>query len=224
VPLGAGKQYCPMEKKAHILKTATPKFAKIISNKYAYAPAKRVQEDLRENHNREISSSFIQNTSLLVGNILLKQEEDWEYEIPQMPKKVKTISLGLDGTCMPMGENNWREAMCGTFTFYDENGERMDTIYIANAPEYGKSEFKKRFNKEVLSIKKKFPKAQIVGLADGAKENWPLLEKYTDTNILDYFHATEYLSKASKGFYPRSKPKRKNWGSPVSSVNILKHK
>ena len=210
-PLGAGKQYCPVEKEAHIIKTATPKFAKMLSYKYAYVPAKVVQEDLKENHNRKISRSFIQSTTQVVSNILLKQEEDWEYEIPKTPRVAKTISMGLDGTCMPMGETNWREAMCGTFSLFDENGDRMQTIYIANAPEYGKESFKKRFDKEALAIKKKFPKAKIIGVADGAKENWSLLEKYTISNTLDYYHATEYLSKASRGVHPRSKPKREAW-------------
>ncbi|SFV52410.1 hypothetical protein MNB_SV-12-253 [hydrothermal vent metagenome] len=210
-PLGEGKQYCPVEKKAKIIKTATPKFAKIVSNKYAHAPAKAVQKDLEENHNREISRSFIRSTSQIVSNLLLKQEENWEYEIAEMDKEVATISMGLDGTCMPMGETSWREAMCGTFSFYDINGERMQTIYIANAPEYGKQSFKEKFDKEALAIKKKFPKAKIVGVADGARENWSLLEKYTVANTLDYYHATEYLTKASKGVHPRSKSKREAW-------------
>jgi hypothetical protein len=200
-----------MEQNAHIIKTTTPKFAKMLSYKYAYAPAKVVQEDLKENHNREISRSFIQTTSQIVSNILLKQEENWEYKIPKMPRHVKTISMGLDGTCMPMGGTNWREAMCGTFSFYDKEGERMNTIYIANAPEYGKESFKNKFEKEALAIKKKFPQAEIIGVADGAKENWSLLEKYTISNTLDYYHATEYLSKASKGVHPRSKTKQKVW-------------
>ena len=183
----------------------------MLSNKYAHAPAKAVQDDLEENHNRKISQSFIQSTSQIVSNMLIKQEEDWEYKIPDMPRVVKTIGMGLDGTCMPMGETNWREAMCGTFSFYDENGERMHTIYIANAPEYGKENFKNKFDKEALAVKKKFPNAKIIGIADGAKENWSLLEKYTASNTLDYYHAAEYLSKASRGVHPRSKPKREIW-------------
>lgn len=183
----------------------------MVSSKYAHAPAKAVQEDLKENHNRAISRSFIQSISQLVSNILLKQEENWEYEVPQMPKEVKTISMGLDGTCMPMGETNWREAMCGTFSLYDENGVRMHTIYIANAPEYGKGDFKNRFDKEAFAIKKKFPEAEVIGVADGARENWSLLEKYTVANTLDYYHASEYLTKASRGVHPRSKAKREAW-------------
>ncbi len=183
----------------------------MLSYKYVYSSAKVVQEDLSENHNRKISCSFIQNTSQIVSNILLKQEENWEYEIPKIAREVKTIGMSLDGTCMPMGESNWREAMCGTFSLYDKDGERIHTIYIANAPEYGKESFKKRFDNEAEIIKKKFPKAEIIGVADGAKENWKLLDNYTDLNTLDYYHATEYLSYASRGVHPRSKPKREAW-------------
>ena len=157
-----------MDKEVKIIKTSTPKFAKMVSNKYAYAPAKDVQKDLEENHNRKISRSYISSLSQTVSNLLLKQEENWEYEIAKMDKEVVTISMGLDGTCMPMGEINWREAMCGTFSFYDINGERMQTIYIANAPEYGKQTFKEKFDKEALAIKNKFPKAEVIGVADGA--------------------------------------------------------
>lgn len=183
----------------------------MVSNKYAYIPAEAVKKDLEENHNRKISTSFIINISQMVSNLLLEQEKDWEYEIPNMAREVATISMGLDGTCMPMGETNWREAMCGTFSFYDIYGNRMHTIYIANAPEYGKNSFKERFDKEALSIKNKFPDAKIVGVADGAKENWSILNNYTYSNTLDYYHATEYLTKASKGVHPRSKEKQKIW-------------
>ncbi|MCK4442313.1 MAG: hypothetical protein KAU90_09925 [Sulfurovaceae bacterium] len=166
---------------------------------------------MAKNHNREISRSFIQNTSQIVSNLLLKQEENWEYEIPKKLEDIKTISIGMDGTCMPMGAIHWREAMCGTISLYNDKGERKHTIYIANAPEYGKETFKDRLDKEILSIKKQFPKAKIIGVADGAKENWTFLEQYTVANTLDYYHATEYLSKASKGVHPRSKVQREIW-------------
>ena len=213
-PLGKGKQYCPVEIKTHIVKTATPKFAKMVSFKYIHTPAKTVKEDLKNNHNRDISQSYIQTLSQQVSNLLLKQEESFEYKIPKIKDNsddIKTISIGLDGTCMPMGESNWREAMCGTISLFDIDGKRIDTTYTANAPEYGKTDFKNRMDKEILNVKKRFPHAKIVGVADGARENWKYLEQYTDINILDYYHATEYLSNVSKAFHPRSKNKQKEW-------------
>ncbi len=184
-------------------------------------PAKFVQQDLKDNHNRKIAKSFIQNTVAQVSNEIENIEENREYEIPKMNEKVETIGIGIDGTCMPMGGENWREAMCGTISFYDKEGKRMHTIYKANAPEYGKNSFKERMDREISDTIKHFPEAKIVGVADGAKENWTFLSKYTDLNILDFYHATEYLSQASKGFHPRSIPKRKIWFE--KACNILKN-
>jgi len=183
----------------------------MISFKYAYMPAKAVQVDLLENHNRKTSSTLIQTISQMASNILVSQEENYEYTIPTMPQEVKAISIGIDGTCMPMGDTNWREAMCGTISLYDKDTTRMHTIYVANAPEHGKESFKARMDKEIISIKKQFPNAIVIGLADGAKENWSFLGNYTDSNTLDYYHATEYLTKASKGIHPRSEELRANW-------------
>ena len=105
----------------------------MLTYKYNHNPAKIVQEDFQENHNRKISRSYIQKISQIVSNILLKQEEDWDYKIPDMEAEVATISIGIDGTCMPMGESSWREAMCGTFSFFDKNGNslaRFKSVYM----------------------------------------------------------------------------------------------
>ena len=212
-PLKKGKQYCPVEKKAYIIKTATPKLAKLVSNKYIHMSSKFVQDDLQNNHNLSLSQSFIQILSQQVSNKLQAQEANLEYTIPTVIDKevVATISIGLDGTCMPMGGSNWREAMCGTISLYDKIGIRLDTIYVANAPEYGKKRFKERMNNEILDVKKAFPNVKIVGVADGAQENWKFLSQYTESNTLDFYHATEYLSKASKGVHPRSQEKQNDW-------------
>ena len=50
-----GKQYCPLEQSARIIQTATPRFAKTVSWKYAEKGSTRVQEDLLQSHGIEIS-------------------------------------------------------------------------------------------------------------------------------------------------------------------------
>ena len=47
----------------------------------------------------------------------------------------------MDGTCLLMCEDGWRETMVGTIGFYDRDGERQHTIYLAATPEYGKATF-----------------------------------------------------------------------------------
>ncbi|MEM1122056.1 MAG: hypothetical protein AAGJ18_16520 [Bacteroidota bacterium] len=69
---------------------------------------------------------------------------------------------------------------------------------MAQAPEYGKLTFNERFAAEIDRIKSLVSKADYIGLADGAKDNWTFLESYTEVSILDFWHASEYLTLASK--------------------------
>ena len=38
-------------------------------------------------------------------------------------------------------KEGWKQVMVGTIAFYDQDGKRVDTLYVANAPESGKSTF-----------------------------------------------------------------------------------
>ena len=59
-----GKIYCPLESSARIIQGATPKLAKILSHKYSNLSAPSVAEDLKENHRREITVSYLQGCCL----------------------------------------------------------------------------------------------------------------------------------------------------------------
>ena len=79
-----GKTYCPLDRNARIIGSSTPRFAKIISHKYAEFGSSRVIEDLRENHGRTVARSFVQNVADAVADGALAQEEDWEYAPPEL--------------------------------------------------------------------------------------------------------------------------------------------
>ena len=197
-----GKRFVPLDQDARIVGTSTPKFAKMVASKYACDGAPGVQRDLYENHGRSVALSFIKKVTDLVGTIAIEKEETWNYKLPEFPKAVKSISIGLDGTCLNMMEDGWREAMCGTIALYDSAGERLHTIYTASPPEYGKETFLARFGAEVDKIRELFPNKTIVGLADGAPSNWQFLTKYSDILTIDYWHMSEYLAKASLAMFP----------------------
>lgn len=188
-----GRGYCPLEKDARIITTATPKFAKMVSSKYADMGGARVRKDLDDNHGRKISKSHIQKICDVVGSIASVKEERWSYKIPSFEKEVETVTFGIDGTCMLMSEDGYRQAMVGTVGLYDNEGERLHTIYAAAKPEYGKRMFLDRMENEIGRIKRLYPDAEYVGLADGARDNWPFLEKHTSVQIIDFYHASEYI-------------------------------
>ena len=209
-----GRIYCPLEHQARIVRGATPFFASQISHKYAQLNVRAVQTDLEQNHGRKVAASYIQNVAEWVGNIAMAKEEDWAYEIPAINSAISTVAISLDGAMIPMADSpGYREAMVGTLSFYDGEGERQHTIYLAAAPEYGKSEFTQRMEREIARAKKRYPEAHYLGIADGAASNWRFLEQHTQRQMIDFFHATEYVGKISQALYPqrRDEAKRAHW-------------
>lgn len=87
----------------------------------------------------------------------------------------------------------------------------MHTLYLGAAPEYGKANFLERLEREVYRIKLQYPNATYVGIADGARVNWDFLERHTQYQVLDFFHATEYLAEASHAMHPIDTSARKIW-------------
>lgn len=219
-----GSTYTPMDDACRVVGTSTPKFAKMVTSKYACDAAPGVQRDLEENHNRPIALSFIKNITDAVGSIAEAKEEKWSYELPEMPRPVKSISIGLDGTCLNMQEDGWREAMCGTIAFFDRNGDRMHTIYTAASPEYGKETFLRKFELEIDKVIKRYPKVPLIGLADGATSNWKFLKSMVDILTIDFWHVSEYLSKAATAMYPRKSQNDERWEWLESACHRLKHK
>lgn len=217
-----GITYCPLDESARIIGSATPKFAKMVSNKYSRNVATEVQSDLKSNHNRHISRGLIQEISENVSEIAKLKEDVWEYSLPEKKKDIPCISLGMDGAMMLMRNDGYRETMVGTIALYDNEGERQHSIYVAGSPEYGKSKFIKNFEKEIENIKSIYPDATYIGIADGAHTNWKFLENKTDMQITDFYHATEYLAKYSKAIFAKNQEnKRKDWLD--AACHELKH-
>jgi hypothetical protein len=206
-----GKTYCPLDQDARIVVSSTPRFAKMVTHKYAEFGATRVLEDLAQNHGRRVAKAFVQDVADAVAAVALAKEEAWEYDLPEFDAPVATVTVGLDGTCMLMCETGWREAMVGTLGFYDKDGERLHTIYTAATPEYGKLTFFRRFDREVDRVKAAHPAALYVGLADGAKENWLYLEGETSVQVVDFYHATQYLWKAAEPLFAQDGSGLRPW-------------
>jgi hypothetical protein len=205
-----GRGHCPLEENARIITTATPRFAKTVSSKYADIGGARVQKDLESNHGRKVSKSHIQKICDVVGSIASVKEDSWNYRLPSFDKEIRTVTVGLDGTCMLTVGNGYRQAMVGTVGLYDEEGTRLHTIYAAARPEYGKQTFLNRMEREIGRVRHLCPDAEYVGLADGARDNWPFLEKHTSVQIIDFYHASGYIGNVGNAAL-RGKYKKEEW-------------
>ena len=218
---GGGKTYCPLEREARIIITSTPLFAKQVSSKLAYGSAREVQRDLGENHGRAGSVSYIQRLSEAVASVVEAKEETWSYAPPKLDVEITSVAIGLDGTCMLLCEEGWREAMVGTVTLYDAPGERQHTIYIGATPEYGKASFLQRLEREIARTKARYPQATYIGIADGAEANWRFLKHHTSEQILDFYHASGYLGAVTVALYPDALAQQRQWLQ--DSCHHLKH-
>jgi hypothetical protein len=197
-----GTTFCPLEREARIILTSTPRFASQISHKMAEMAAPQAKKDLERNHHRKVSIALIQRLSEAVSAVVQIKEENWSYHVPEVKEsEIKSIGIGLDGTCMLMCEDGYRQAMVGTIALYDSDGERQHTTYIAAAPEYGKENFKERLTREIERTKTLYPSAIRIGIADGAHDNWEFLEKHTNKQTLDFYHATEYLTDVADSIF-----------------------
>lgn len=284
-----GKTFCPLDERARIITSSTPKLAQMLSYKYASLSASEVADDLYKNHGRKTIPSFVKQTAEMVASLAQATEEKWDYEIPKQVEPITNISISLDGTCMLMRKtdkddkdirmNNkmqlitefkikstqakddatifqiihdnitldgpkpdcltqkvikkittgeiatlnglldnmyipnaggYREAMTGNISLYNPEGERVHTIYLGATPEYGKAKFLSRLQNEIDKIKNKYPNALYTGIADGSANNWEFLNPNSHYQILDFYHATEYLAGASYAFSTKEAD-RKTW-------------
>ncbi len=208
-----GKTFCPMENQANLILNSTPKYAKAISYLYAQAGGVAVAKYLKEVIDRTACPTYMKKISDSIGEEALIHEQNFEYDLPPNMDDITSISIGLDGTCMLMAKDGWREAMAGTISLFNDAGDRQHTIYVGATPEYGKATFLSRLDDEIKKIKSKFPDSIYIGVADGAPENWKFLKPRVGKCVLDYYHASEYVKLAAKSIYPGQKndKKRKKW-------------
>lgn len=215
-----GRCYYPLDRKMALLGSGTPKFARSVGFKVAHAPAAKVCQDLEENHGRSVSVHFVQALTQLLGELALEVQPAPDTGLMPPPRKVATVAVGVDGGCVQItvapetpeppdlppdrrkGRRlEWRTAMVGTIAFYDKAGERLGTIYTGCAPPEhsgdGKEDFWFLMERDLAAVKARYPKADYLGISDGARDLVPWLQQHTGTLVLDFYHATGYLGGAA---------------------------
>jgi len=168
-----------------------------------------------------VAESFVQDTAAAVAAVVQIKEEQWHHATPRLKEPVSTISVGVDGTCMLVVDDGKRQAMVGSISLYDKEGERQHTIYVAATPQYGKEKFYQRMSREIEHVKQLFEQAHLTAVADGSEDNWTFTRQYTSDECIDFYHAAAYLDWVAKAVHPRNPTKRIEWLE--DSRHKLKH-
>lgn len=192
-----GKTVVPMEERGRIVMDFTPGLAALVTSQYAEKTGASVERGLMESNQIKISDTLIREVAATMGKIALSKETYWGFKPEVDPGKVAHIGLGVDGALAPvLLEGEWKEVMVATITLYDKHGEALHVAYLAKSPQHGKERFIAAVNREVARYKSWYPDALWVGLSDGASQLREILLKHCGQLMLDYFHASEYLSAA----------------------------
>lgn len=120
---------------------------------------------------------------------------------------------GRKGAC---GENTaYKNAMTGAISCYalaskqGQGPQRLQSCYVARMPQHRAVTFKRQFEQEILAVQSKLPPGTTkIFLCDGHRSIW----SYADNNpmyndyekLIDFYHTTEHLSKASESLFGKS--------------------
>lgn len=110
----------------------------------------------------------------------------------------------------------WHEASVATLGFFNDQGVRLKTIYLARMPEPNKATTVASLEEELLAVLRERPDLNIVFASDGAAAQWSALEGIKSRlpkdltghtmDLVDGFHVAEYIQEAAEAIEGPSSP------------------
>jgi hypothetical protein len=200
-----GRTYCPLEQRARIQENATLGLCHVLASKYADLSGRVVRRHMELSHQLDLELSRIQDICDVMGKRALGKEEHWTYKPAAPSAEVHAITVYMDGTTVPIVDEKHKIAMVGAIDLLGDEGQRLATVHIAQAPQEGKSLFFERMERELAAIHKLHPDTITVGLSDGAPDLQEWLEAHCDWATLDFYHLSQYVCKMAPVFTTTAK-------------------
>lgn len=230
---GKGKSVVPMELRAGIVEGHwTPLAARQASYLVSHLTPQGCEDTLRELGNMQPSKSSLDRLPKRLSGRWEAERERFESALREgfsVPSEAVTMGVSLDGVMVPMkdgareakrartraagkstkGPAGYQEVGCGTLSFYDGEGERLDTLCYARMPEANKATLKSIISAEVQAALAQRPDLTVVKIADGARDNWTYLATLVPDGEerVDFYHAAQQLKAALDAAYGESTPK-----------------
>ena len=119
----------------------------------------------------------------------------------------------------------WKEAGVATVSIYSVDKpeeERLDTRYFARMPESGMTTLLTRIGTTVAGLLDEHEVKELVLLCDGKRSLWSGLANIPSladaTEILDFYHVSEHLSKAAEAIFGKRKGQASKWHDKYRGV------
>ena len=220
-----GRCICPLELRSGMIAGYfTPSAARQGAFAMAHLTPGESEQLFGEIGNMQPSRSSLDRLTKALSPHWEEQRVVWEAQLRQtetVPVAAKVIALSVDGVMAPIrsadkqekakqpgkhasGPTGYKEVGCGTVVLYDQEAERLQTVNYARMPESKKVTLQQQLKTEVASTVTMSPDLQRVHLADGAQDNWRLMNdieaqlpapSQAPIEIVDYYHACDHLKK-----------------------------
>ena len=138
------------------------------------------------------------------------------FDVFKIPVEATICAVSLDGVMISTryaqvlpGDSRWCEACCGTVSFFDKNGELLQTKFLARMPEHKKKTLKSQLAMQMEQVKKLRSDLEMIKIADGARDNWTFLNDEIKEGecVLDFYHASTHLHNAMEIIYGKNETK-----------------
>jgi hypothetical protein len=243
-----GKGLCPLELRSGIIAGYfTPRAARQGAFAMAHLTSGESEALFGEIGNMQPSRSSLDRLTKVLSPHWEEHREAWEAQLRQtetVPVSARVMAISVDGVMSPIrgadkqakteqagkhasGPTGYKEVGCGTVTLYDWEAERLQTVRYARMPERKKVTLQQQLETEAASILALHPALQRVHLADGAKDNWRLMNdiethlpppSQAPIEIVDYYHACDHLKKGCDAAWGESTQESKNYFERLKQV------
>jgi hypothetical protein len=234
---GEGKAIVPMDLRAGIVNGCwTPRAVRLMLRGVAATTPREAAALFEELGGMQPSSSSLTRLPKDVTAIWESKREEFERElrvVEPVPDLAVAVAVSLDGVLIPMkgtdrvekrsqdekrpqGPAGYKEASCGTVSFYDDEGRRLRTIRYGRMPEERKETLKAELEAELQGILEAEPGLELEFLSDGARDHWTYFDGLASRlgredakHTLDMWHALERIKKALDAFHGEQTPDSK---------------
>jgi len=192
------KSICPLELRSGLIAGYfTPRAARQGAFAMAHLTAGESEAMFSEIGNMQPSRSSLDRLTKVLSPHWENKRSAWEAQLCQegtVPTHAKVLAISVDGVMAPLrgaekqekaeqpgkhasGPIGYKEVGCGTVNLYDQEAQRLQTVRYARMPESRKVSLQQQLETEVASILALKPDLLRVHLADGAKDNWRLMNE-----------------------------------------------
>lgn len=220
---------------AHLLQQGTSREAEVTALRLGRLPYSRCSFE-RVGH--QVGERVVELGTALHEQVITQVE---------VPACAASLSVSLDRVSMPMEEPRpkpvgrpgknaprkpvqrvYRMAYCATLTMHDNNGESLKTLRYGCMPDSDIELLLSSLASDVQQLREQRREPlDLVLLADGAAENWTLLDKHfgsgalgIPTHLIDFWHLLEKLSAAANVLHgDEASTARSRWRLRLLSCN-----